>query len=236
MRVSCHYLLTTCTTLKDLLDGVKIELETISSSYELAIEEVPSLHDIFPKLGVETDRDPFTPFNTDYKPKPDEIAMYVHSSGSTGLPKAIPYEHQTLLYLTSICKSFDIIFFELKRLNPPPAPTIIFRDHTPRLRMAAMHLPPFHTLGIFAQLLLPLFGCTTVAVYPPVVGSPESLPILPTPNNVLDHIQRTKSNALMAIPTLLQIWSQDQKAVEILSALQFVVRFDPVSVDQKRTI
>jgi len=232
MRVSCHHLLTTRTTLKDLLDAMKTELETISSSYELAIEEVPSLHDIFPKLGVETEGDPFTPFKTNYKPKPDEIAIYVHSSGSTGLPKAIPYEHQTLLHLTSICKSFDMIFLELKRLNPPPAPTIIFRDHIPRLRMAAMHLPPFHTLGIFAQLILPLFGCTTVAVYPPVVGSRELLPTLPTPDNVLDHVQRTKSNALMSIPTFLQLWRQDQKAIDILSTLQFVVRLDPVSFDQ----
>ena len=106
MKTSCHHLLTTRTTLKDLLDGVKVELEATNSSYELNIEEVPSLHDIFPKLGVETEHDPFTPFKTNDQPKLDEIAMYLHSSGSTGLPKAIPLKHQTLLDWTSTCESF----------------------------------------------------------------------------------------------------------------------------------
>jgi acyl-coenzyme A synthetase/AMP-(fatty) acid ligase len=110
MKTSCHHLLTTRTTLKDLLDGVKVELEATNPSYELVIEEVPSLHDIFPKLGVETEDNPFTPFKIDYKPKVDEIAMYLHSSGSTGFPKAIHQTHQTLLDWMSICESFHMIF------------------------------------------------------------------------------------------------------------------------------
>ena len=36
----------------------------------------------------------------------------------------------------------------------------------------------------------------------------------------------------MTSHTLLQIWGQDQKAVNILSALQFVVHFYPISHDQ----
>ena len=92
---------------------MKVELEATTPSYELVIEEVPSLHDIFPKLGVETEHDPFTPFKTNYEPRLDEIAMYLHSSGSTGLPKAIPQTHQTLLDWTSICESFYIIFLKL---------------------------------------------------------------------------------------------------------------------------
>jgi acyl-CoA synthetase (AMP-forming)/AMP-acid ligase II len=112
MKTSCHHLLTTRTTLKDLLDGVKVELEATNPSYQLVIEEVPALHDVFPKLGVEANDDPFTPFKADYKPKLDEIAMYLHSSGSTGLPKAIPLKHQTLLDWTSICESFHTTFLK----------------------------------------------------------------------------------------------------------------------------
>ena len=112
MKSSCHRLLTTRTTLKDLLDRVKAEFEATNPSYELFIEEIPSLHDIFPKLGVETEDDPFTPFKTNRKPKLDEIAMYLHSSGSTGIPKAMPQTHQTLLDWTSICEAFHIIFLK----------------------------------------------------------------------------------------------------------------------------
>jgi hypothetical protein len=97
--------------------------------------------------------------------------------------------------------------------------------------MAAMHLPPFHAMAIYSQIIFPLLSGVTAAVYPPVVKSAESLPTLPTPDGILDHIQRTKSNSLFAIPTLLQIWGQDQKSVDILSALQFVVRFDPFFVN-----
>ena len=112
LKTSCHRLLTTRTTLKDLLDGVKAELEATSPLYELVIEEVPSLGDIFPKLGVETEDDAFTPFKTDYKPKLDEIAMYLHSSGSTGFPKAIPETHQALLHWTSFRESLGIVFLK----------------------------------------------------------------------------------------------------------------------------
>jgi len=89
-------------------------------------------------------------------------------------------------------------------------------------------------MGVYAQIIFPLLGCTTVAVYPPVVESPESLPTLPTPDNVLDYIQRTKSTALITTPAFLQIWSEEQKSVEVLSALQLVVRFHPVSLDRQK--
>ena len=85
-------------------------------------------------------------------------------------------------------------------------------------------------MAIYSQIIFPLLSGVTAAVYPPVVKSAELLPILPTPDGILDHIQRTESNSLFAIPTLLQIWGQDQKSVEILSALQFVVRFNPFLV------
>ncbi|KIM36904.1 hypothetical protein M413DRAFT_31301 [Hebeloma cylindrosporum] len=201
-KTSCHRLLATRTTLKDLLDSVKIKLEVTNSSYELMIEEPPSLRDIFPRLGVETEDDPFTPFRTEYKPNLDEIAMYVHSSGSTGLPKAIPPKHQTLIHWISVS------------LATP------FRNHTPRLRMATMHLPPFHGLGTYCQIIWPLLGGVTTAIYPPIVESPECLPTLATAENILDNIQRTASNALITTPAFLQTWAQDRRAVELLSTLQ----------------
>lgn len=90
--------------------------------------------------------------------------------------------------------------------------------------MAAMHLPPFHTLGIYAQILFMLYGCTTVALYPPTARRPDLLPTMPTPDNILDHIRRTKSNGVITIPTLLQVWAQDDMSVKLLSELECVVR------------
>ena len=87
-----------------------------------------------------------------------------------------------------------------------------------------MHLPPFHTLGIMVHIIQALRSCVTVALYPPVTKRPDLLPIMPTPENVLDHLQRTKSNGIVTIPSMLQVWSHDPKSVDIMKGLQFAVR------------
>ena len=87
-----------------------------------------------------------------------------------------------------------------------------------------MHLPPFHTLGFMVQILYALRSCTTVALYPPVTKRPDMLPIMPTPQNILDHTRRTKSTGIITIPSIIQIWSQDSRSVDFLKSLEFVVR------------
>ena len=87
-----------------------------------------------------------------------------------------------------------------------------------------MHLPPFHTLGFMVQILYALRSCTTVALYPPVTRRPDLLPIMPTPQNILDHTRRTKSTGIITIPSIIQVWSQDLKSVDFLKSLEFVVR------------
>ena len=74
------------------------------------------------------------------------------------------------------------------------------------------------------QIIQALRSCVTVALYPPVTKRPDLLPIMPTPENVLDHLQRTKSNAILTIPSNLQVWSHEPKSVDILKGLRFVVR------------
>jgi len=87
-----------------------------------------------------------------------------------------------------------------------------------------MLLPPFHTLGVMIQIMLALRSCTTVALFPPVAKRPDLLPIMPTPENILDHTQRTGSNGIITIPSILQVWSQDPKSIDYIKKLEFVVR------------
>ena len=91
--------------------------------------------------------------------------------------------------------------------------------------MAGHALPAFHTLGIIVQLLVSLYAMTPIALYPPIASTPASTPMLPSPDNILEHLRRTHSNCLMIIPALLQTWAQDSNAVELLASLEFVVRF-----------
>ena len=75
-----------------------------------------------------------------------------------------------------------------------------------------------------AHIIYALRCCTTVALYPPITKRPDLLPIMPTPENILDHLQKTKSNGLLTIPSNLQVWSHDPKSVDVLKGLRFVVR------------
>jgi len=87
-----------------------------------------------------------------------------------------------------------------------------------------MHLPSFHTLGVMIQIMSALRGCTTVAIFPPVTKKPDLLPIMPTPENILDHTQRTKSNGIITTPSIVQAWSHDLKSVDFIKSLEFVVK------------
>ena len=79
------------------MDGVKAEFAASDPEFKLTIEEMPSLNEVYPKLGRERVDDPFKPYpQPTTRPPMTDIVLYLHSSGSTGLPKAIPQTHQTL--------------------------------------------------------------------------------------------------------------------------------------------
>lgn len=220
---SSHRLLTTQETLRPLIDEIQLELSKAETPYIISLEEVPPLSEIFPKLGNETAADPFEPYPKAPRPPLDNTAIYLHSSGSTGLPKTIRQTFRTLshwanfgvLPFDSNFRIFAYIMFS--------ALVSEFRDYSPPLTVAGMVLPPFHTLAIGVHLLVGLYSTVPIALYPPIATSPGSLPMVPSPNNVLDHIARTGSNCLIILPTLLQMWAQDQNAIKTLASLEFVV-------------
>lgn len=100
------------------------------------------------------------------------------------------------------------------------------RVHTQQ-PIANMGLPSFHPLGIVCQLLQPLSG-TPVAVYTPTATSSSSLPILPTPDNILEHARKTKCRSLTTVPAHLAIWFNSSDAVAYLATLHTIV--NPFSI------
>lgn len=96
-KTSCHRLITTQTTLRSLIDGLRAELA--ADDFDLVIEEIPSLAEIYPKLGRELADDPFEPYpEHPSRPGLSDLALYLHSSGSTGFPKAIPQTHIMMVH------------------------------------------------------------------------------------------------------------------------------------------
>lgn len=77
--------------------GIGEEIKDHYHDYELRIEEMPPLDYIYPKLGGAVVCDTFSSYPIPLQPSsPDDVAIYLHSSGSTGLPKAIPQTNRIL--------------------------------------------------------------------------------------------------------------------------------------------
>ncbi|RDB20740.1 Non-canonical non-ribosomal peptide synthetase FUB8 [Hypsizygus marmoreus] len=203
-KTSCTRILTTPETLRGLLDGLKNEVLQNAPDFPLFIQEIPSLHQLYPKLGSEKVEDPFEPYSSPVdRSSMTDIALFLHSSGSTGLPKAIPETHRTLVEWAAA--GFHIL-----------------SAYRPHIRFSGLALPSFHTLGIFAQLLHPLFAVLSVSLYPPSVFGRKDQPIVPTPENILDHLRRTETTALIIIPAILHTWSQSEEAINFLKTLVYV--------------
>ena len=81
-------------TLHALIAAVKGEL---GPGYALEVDEVPALDAVFPRLAREEEADAFEPYpEPSVEPKPDDMLLYLHSSGSTGFPKAIPHTRASM--------------------------------------------------------------------------------------------------------------------------------------------
>ncbi|KAG6901213.1 hypothetical protein C0995_015283, partial [Termitomyces sp. Mi166 len=161
-KTSCHRLITTNTTLKALIDGIRAQIAKIPLADTLQIEEVPPFTTVYPNLGHEAADQPSNPFpGPSTRPSEDDICIILHSSGSTGFPKAIPQTHRAWMNWGLLPGVTD------------------FRDHAPRLIMGCMALPAFHTLGLYMQLLNPIYGIVSITLYPPTATTPDLMPMTP---------------------------------------------------------
>ncbi|KAJ6509744.1 putative aminoadipate reductase [Mycena vulgaris] len=199
---SCHRIIATCVTLGPLLAELKKHIAEIDPDFVLIVEEVPLLEQIYPNLGAETSSCVFKPYPNQTLAKLDDICLYMHSSGSSGLPKTIAQTHRALMQWSTL-----------------PAVTEA-RDFLEK-PLGNMALPSFHQFGIICQLLQPLFG-TCAAVYPPTAISPNTLPIFPSPDNVLDHARKTKCRSLTTVPALLSVWMHSPPSIAYLKTLHTV--------------
>ncbi|KIK64285.1 hypothetical protein GYMLUDRAFT_94733 [Collybiopsis luxurians FD-317 M1] len=194
---SAHRILTTYSTLKGLIDEIRSEIET-NGPFELSIEEAPDLQEVYPYLGKEKADDPFCASPQPYYPNDAEIALYMHSSGSTRFPKAIRLSHTNF-------KDYISVFYmqDMRDLGFAP--------------LGAAGLPPFHIFAILNQGYVPLYGLVTVSMFTPTVTRADALPMALSPQNVLENSRLTKANALMTVPAFLHLWSHSEEAVNQLA-------------------
>jgi acyl-coenzyme A synthetase/AMP-(fatty) acid ligase len=95
ISTNSHRLVISKSALADLVKGIQEELQSQHPGYEVEMVDFPTLKDLYPSLGGgdatdENESDAYTPNGA----SPTEVGkleggVYLHSSGSTGLPKPI---------------------------------------------------------------------------------------------------------------------------------------------------
>ncbi|KAJ7604122.1 putative aminoadipate reductase [Roridomyces roridus] len=201
-----HRLLVTKASLGPLTDAISADLATLSVPYDLSVEEIPLLGQIYPYLGHEKLSHEFVPYPSPTTRTPlDTVAMYLHSSGSTGFPKSIPETHRTLLHYAAM----DAIF-ESRELAP---------------RQAVGALPSFHALAMVEQFIFPVLAGGTACIYPPTsLSTPMEyrIPIVPTAENAIDNARRANANGIVAVPAMILEWAAAEEHVEYLKTLKLL--------------
>lgn len=198
-KTNCHRLVVTSSSVQGLIHATKAELD--SKRYDLQVEEIPALKDLFPDLGNEdSSSGDFEPYPSLERLSPDDVLIYIHSSGSTGFPKPIA---QTVRIIKDWC-------------NQPPAMDV--RGLHEDLVLGVAALPAFHTLGFTMQIILPLITGKRIALFHPRFPEP---PVNPNPDNTLEALRLTGSNCVIAVPSFFEAWANSKEGVEFLASCEF---------------
>ncbi|KAI0325854.1 acetyl-CoA synthetase-like protein [Cubamyces sp. BRFM 1775] len=159
--------------------------------------------------GIEVDLVPMIKY-TDTEPTPgqepfvpgvdianDEVMMFLHSSGTTGMPKAIPITQKGLRESSNTARLGEVDLLGKR-----------FGMHTN---------PPFHGLGLRAITAPPSTGAI-MAFYPPT-----SPPTIPTPANFLQAWTACQCDIIICIPPLIEALAKNPANLPALKALEYVV-------------
>ncbi|KAH9889266.1 acetyl-CoA synthetase-like protein [Cubamyces lactineus] len=127
----------------------------------------------------------------------DEVMMFLHSSGTTGMPKAIPITQKGLRESSNTARLGEIDLLGKR-----------FGMHTN---------PPFHGLGLRA-ITAPVSTGAIMAFYPPT-----SPPTVPTPANFLQAWTACQCDIIICIPPLIEALAKNPANIPALKALEYVV-------------
>ncbi|KAJ7807640.1 hypothetical protein B0H13DRAFT_2482908 [Mycena leptocephala] len=202
---SCHRIIATCVTLAPLLAGLKKHIAEADPDFELDIQEMPPLGQIYPNLGAET---------------PDCSFQLIR-------PRFLPSSRTNWTLFA---------FFGEYRISQSRSsdPYMLTQSLTFRFalsygyRMAGSYSTALGSMALRLSICS-VFSATFVAPHrrvfcgiSPTATLPGALPIVPSPDNILDHARKTKCRALMTVPALLVSWSTSPPDVAYLKTLHTV--------------
>ncbi|KAK0203694.1 hypothetical protein DFS33DRAFT_1383956 [Desarmillaria ectypa] len=136
--------------------------------------------------------DNFLPSNFPFPSgKLDDFVMYIHSSGSTTFPKAIPFNNRQIIQMSLI-------------------PYFSDQDLTDKV-FAIQGLPMFHLMGVL-QMIMSASSGFAVATF-----TPQSPPVIPTPDSIMQSAQKTNSDYIYCVPAFAEAWARNDEYVRWLS-------------------
>lgn len=102
-KTSCHFIICSVGSAVDqIVNDVKRSPPLNDLNHEVKITLLPSVNVLFPHLGHETESHSFNAYsNVEYHAQ-DKVALYIHSSGSTGLPKPIPFTQRYMYQVMNL--------------------------------------------------------------------------------------------------------------------------------------
>ncbi|KAI0942043.1 putative NRPS-like protein biosynthetic cluster [Taiwanofungus camphoratus] len=200
-HTGCHRIVSQ-PTLALLTDAVR---NTLPSDFDVQVDDLPALADVFPALASSFDPPssapgPYPP--APHASSPSDVILYLHSSGSTGLPKPVPMTHTIIIHWCHL--------------------PILKETRARAIRWGCMALPPFHTMGLTAQLYAPLVSGQPTALFTP--RAPVSAPpIVPTPQNTIETARKTGITAIESVPAFVEAWAQNEEDIKFLASLKTLV-------------
>jgi fatty-acyl-CoA synthase len=128
------------------------------------------------------------------KARPDDIAAYVHSGGTTGAPKLVQLTHRGMSYK---CWANAVVM-----------------NHTPKDTILADY-PMFHIAGIFGRCILALANGMTILV-PTPLGARDKTFIA----NYWKFVEKFRVNVMSGVPTTLSVLAKNPPTTEDISSLR----------------
>ncbi|QRV80640.1 AMP binding enzyme [Ceratobasidium sp. AG-Ba] len=139
------------------------------------------------------------PFQRIKPTKNNTIIHIVHSSGSTGLPRAVLANQQSI-FKNVINQPFH------KALGAPG------------VRAGLMAALPFHASGLWIQSMASMYQG-----YIQVLFAPRAEPVIPTPDITLQALLDTECKTAMVWPTFLEAWAEDDNAIAKIRKIETIL-------------
>ncbi|CAG8951144.1 hypothetical protein HYFRA_00006542 [Hymenoscyphus fraxineus] len=161
------------------------------SSQDLNVLKVPGIHEL-----LDGQTRPY-PYNKTWEEAKDDPLLALHTSGSTGIPKALIWTHD-----------FAAAFYNMSQLDPPAgyeSQNRLYQDNR-----IIFFFPPFHGAALFLALINGIAN-RSVWIYPPAAG-------IPSAKLLVDGLKHTKADVLAIPPPVVVDLARQPDLVEETSS------------------